>query len=314
MSTQPTKTALTTQPTIPSPSNDEPITCVRSLGVDTTAPGKDAPGADVVMKLGVNGNAAPRKTETVTLVIPAKNEAANIAWVLEQVPTCVDEIVLVDGNSTDATLVTARFYRPDVRVVVQPSTGKGDALRAGFLAASGDVIVMIDADGSMSPKEIPHFLYFLSNGYDFVKGSRFMGGGGSLDITRLRRLGNRGLLLLTNTLYDAHLTDLCYGFCAFHRRYLSYLDLTTPGFEIETQMTICAIRAGLRIAEVPSLEMPRRHGKSNLRTFRDGTRVLRTVLREHRTGISGHVVQSLRQQVHGSSGVVTGPARREVRL
>jgi glycosyltransferase involved in cell wall biosynthesis len=302
MSTQPTETALTSQSTIPSPSNDEQIIYVHSVGEDVTAPSKDSPDSGVVVTLGVNGNDAARKTDTVSLVIPAKNEAANIAWVLEQVPDCVDEIVLVDGNSTDATLVTASFCRPDVCVVAQEGAGKGDALRAGFLAASGDIIVMIDADGSMSPKEIPHLLYFLANGYDFVKGSRFMGGGGSLDITRLRRLGNRGLLLLVNTLYDAHLTDLCYGFCAFHRRYLSFLDLTTPGFEIETQMTICAVRAGLRIAEVPSLEMPRRSGQSNLRTFRDGTRVLRTVLREHRTGISGRAVQALRRRIHGVPG------------
>ncbi len=254
---------------------------------------------------GNNHNAAP-KTETVTLVIPAKNEAANIASVLEEVPACIDEIVLVDGNSTDPTLVTARFCRPDVRGVVQPRTGKGDALRAGFLAASGDVIVMIDADGSMSPKALPHFLYFLSHGYDFVKGSRFIGGGGSRDITPLRRLGNRALVQLVNTLYEANISDLCYGFCAFHRRYLAFLDLTTPGFEIEAQMTICAVRAGLRIAEVPSLEMPRRHGKSNLRTFRDGTRVLRTVLREHHSGTSGYVVQSVRRMVHGSAQVGAG--------
>ncbi|WP_214365529.1 glycosyltransferase family 2 protein [Pseudonocardia sp. H11422] len=241
---------------------------------------------------------------TVSLVIPTKNEAANVGWVLEQIPNCVDEVVLVDGRSSDATLVTALSYRADLRVVVQQGSGKGDALRAGFLAASGDIVVMIDADGSMAPQEIPHFLHFLSNGYDFVKGSRFMGGGGSLDITRTRRLGNRALLHLVNVLYRAQLTDLCYGFCAFHRRYLPFLNLTTPGFEIETQMTISALRAGLRIAEVPSLEMPRRCGRSNLRTFRDGTRVLRTVLREHQTGLSGRAVQSVRHLVHGSSGAV----------
>ena len=312
MSTQTTETALTLQLTTPSSPNDEAITYEHSVRDDAAVPCKESPGNGVVMTLGVNGSGASRKKKTVTLVIPAKNEAANIAWVLEEVPACVDEIILVDGNSTDATLVTARSCRSDVCVVSQERTGKGDALRAGIMAASGDVIVMMDADGSMSPKEIPHFLYFLSNGYDFVKGSRFMGGGGSLDITRLRRLGNRGLLLLMNTLYDAHLTDLCYGFCAFHRRYLSYLDLTTQGFEIETQMTICAIRAGLRIAEVPSLEMPRRSGQSNLRTFRDGTRVLRTVLREHRTGISGRAVQALRQHIHGKPNTGQTPDREQV--
>jgi glycosyltransferase involved in cell wall biosynthesis len=260
----------------------------------------DAPSDGVSLQLGTSRHYVTPGKLTVTLVIPARNEAANIAWVLEQIPPCVDEVILVDGKSTDATLVTARSCRADIRVVAQQDTGKGDALRAGFLAASGDIIAMIDADGSMSPQEIPHFLYFLSNGYDFVKGSRFIGGGGSLDITRFRRIGNRGLLLLMNTLYGTHLTDLCYGFCAFHRRYLDFLDLTTPGFEIEAQMTICAARAGLRIAEVPSLEMPRRHGKSNLRAVRDGTRVLRTLLREHHDGVSGQAVQALRRWAHSS--------------
>lgn len=265
--------------------------------------GNDAPDQQR-RNAAVNGNRAMGKPETVTLVIPVKNEAGNIAWVLEQIPDCVDEIILVDGHSTDATLVTARCSRPDVRVVTQQYAGKGDALRAGFLAASGDILVMMDADGSMSPQEIPHFLYFLRNGYDFVKGSRFMGGGGSLDITRLRRLGNQVLLQLVNTLYRTHLTDLCYGFCAFHRRYISFLDLMTPGFEIEARMTISAVQAGLRIAEVPSFELPRRHGRSNLRTFRDGTRVLRAVLREHRSGLSGQLVQALRRWAH-TTGLVT---------
>ena len=165
----------------------------------------------------------PRQKHTVSLVIPARNEARNIAWVLEQIVDDVDEIVLVDGHSTDATLITALRYRPDIKVVAQEGAGKGSALRTGFLAATGDIIVMMDADGSMAPQEIRHYLHFLHNGYDFVKGSRFTGGGGSLDITRFRRLGNRFLLTVFNTLYDADLTDLCYGFCAFHRRYLDAL-------------------------------------------------------------------------------------------
>lgn len=249
----------------------------------------------------------PHEAETVSLVIPAKNEAANIGWVLQQVPDCVDEIILVDGNSSDATVVTARACRPDLHLVTQPGTGKGDALRAGILAAGGDLIVMMDADGSMTPDEIPRFVFFLENGYDFVKGSRFMGGGGSLDITRFRRIGNRALMRMVNSIYGSGLTDLCYGFFAFHRRYIEFLDLTAPGFEIETQLTISAVRAGLRIAEVPSLELPRRHGRSNLRAVTDGTRCLRTILRGHTTGLSGAAVQGLRRWHHRSAHLEPAP-------
>lgn len=238
----------------------------------------------------------PRRTASppklsVSLIIPVRNEGRNIAWVLEQIAEDVHEIILVDGNSTDATLITARHYRPDVKVVTQEGVGKGSALRTGFLSASGDIIVMMDADGSMAPQEIRHYLHFLANGYDFVKGSRFIVGGGSLDITRFRRLGNRFLLGVFNGLYDSELTDLCYGFCAFHRRYLDLLALSAEGFEIEAEMVVNAIRGGLRIAEVPSLEMPRRSGKSNLRAVRDGTRVLRTVWAGRnpgRTGLTDH--------------------------
>ncbi len=227
------------------------------------------------------GNRRTAPKTTVSLVIPVKNEARNLAWVLDQIPSCVDEILLVDGNSADATEAMARSCNPDVRIIAQSGPGKGAALRTGFEACTGDVVVMMDADGSMSPGEIPHYLHFLSNGYDFVKGSRFVGGGGSLDITPFRRLGNRFLLAMMNSLYDTNLTDLCYGFCAFDRRFLDNLDLSASGFEIEAQMTVRAVQAGLRIAEVPSLELPRRSGQSNLHAIRDGRRVLSALLVDH---------------------------------
>ncbi|MGZ0145906.1 glycosyltransferase family 2 protein [Kribbella sp. WER1] len=229
---------------------------------------------------------APRRT-TVSLVIPVKNEARNLAWVLSQIPSCVDEVLIVDGDSVDATTAMALSCRPDIRLVNQSGPGKGTALRTGFEACTGDVVVMMDADGSMSPDEIPHYLHFLANGYDFVKGSRFMGGGGSLDITRFRRWGNRALLIAVNSLYDTNLTDLCYGFCAFDRRFLEHLNLNASGFEIEAQMTVHAVQAGLRIAEVPSLELPRRSGRSNLRAIRDGRRVLSAILTDHPGRLAG---------------------------
>ncbi|WNG88846.1 glycosyltransferase family 2 protein [Mycobacterium sp. ITM-2016-00317] len=272
-----------------------------SLGVRAVATEHAGHRSNPRSKAAFGADTAP----SVSLVIPVKNEARNIGWVLERIADDVDEVILVDGKSTDATLITAQRCRPDVKVVAQEGVGKGSALRTGFLAASGDIIVMMDADGSMTPDEITHYVHFLANGYDFVKGSRFIPGGGSLDITRFRRLGNRFLLGVFNALYRADLTDLCYGFCAFHRRYLDVLALSATGFEIEAEMVVHAMRAGLRVAEVPSLELPRRAGKSNLHSVSDGIRVLRTVLRGHHAGLSGHVVQSVRRRVHAGDRIGT---------
>ena len=226
----------------------------------------------------------------VSVVVPAKNEAENIGWVLERLPDAVDEVVLVDGSSDDRTIEAALSVRPDTRVVRQRRPGKGVALRMGFQAARGDFIVMIDADGSMDPQEIDEFLSRLHERrlaaealpvtarYPIVKGSRFMPGGGTDDMSLLRRTGNAALLRLVNFLYGASLTDLCYGLFAFRRDALDELDLASDGFEIETEIVARALREGLLIGEVASFEAPRRSGQSNLNTWRDGQRVLRTLL------------------------------------
>lgn len=216
---------------------------------------------------------------TISVVIPTKNEARNIAWVLERMEPIVDELIIVDGLSTDGTVEIARSIRPDVVVVHHPIAGKGEAVRAGFAAATGDLVVMLDADGSMDPGEIQRFVEQLAAGHDFVKGSRFLPGGGTTDMTLLRRLGNAALVRLANVLMGTRYTELCYGFMAFRRSRLQEFELTSCGFEIETELVLKFQRAGLAIAEVPSFESPRRHGTSNLNTFRDGWRVLRTLLR-----------------------------------
>lgn len=223
---------------------------------------------------------ARAERQTVSVVIPTLNEEKNIAWVLERMPAIVDEVVLVDGHSSDRTVEVARAIRPDIVVLTQHCRGKGDAARVAFAAATGDLIVMIDADGSMDPHEIHRFVTPLMNGYDFVKGSRFLAGGGSTDLTPLRRTGNSVLVRLTNSFFLVRFTDLCYGFVSFRRDCLPALALTAHGFEIETELVVHALKANLRIAEVPSNELPRRCGISNLRTFRDGQRVLRTLVRE----------------------------------
>lgn len=226
------------------------------------------------------GAIQPVARTPVSVVIPAKNEARNIAWVLRLLPEWVDEVILVDGNSTDDTVDVARAVRPDIVIVNDDRPGKGAALRAGFAAATGDLIVMIDADGSMDPGEIDRYVELLDEGYDLVKGSRFMEGGGSADISHVRSLGNRVLRGLVNVLYGQRFSELCYGLMAFRTSRLPDMALRSDGFEIETEIVVRAIKADLRIAEVPSFELPRRYGDSNLNAFRDGRRVLRTLLTE----------------------------------
>lgn len=216
----------------------------------------------------------------VSAVIPTLNEERNIGWVIGRIPPQVDEIVLVDGHSTDRTVEVARAVRPDVVVVAQRGRGKGDALCTGFRHVTGDYVVVLDADGSMDPLEIDYYITALDEGYDFAKGSRFLRGGGSLDLTRLRTFGNRLLLSTVNQMWRVGFTDLCYGFFAFRRDRLPELAPAATGFEIEAELIAHALTARLRIAEVPSVELPRQYGVSHLHTWRDGNRVLRTVLRE----------------------------------
>jgi glycosyltransferase involved in cell wall biosynthesis len=195
-------------------------------------------------------------------------------------PLYVDEVVIVDGRSTDNTVGVAQALRKDIVVVNELRKGKGVALRSGFAAATGDIIVMLDADGSMDPREIGWFVSPLQHDYDFVKGSRYVTGGGSEDLTWLRRTGNRALTGLANAVLHSNYSDLCYGYIAFRRECLEVLQLESDGFEIETELIVRAAKAGLRIAEVPSLELNRISGASNLQTFRDGWRVLGTMAHE----------------------------------
>ncbi|MCK6209397.1 glycosyltransferase family 2 protein [Georgenia sp. EYE_87] len=258
----------------------------------------------------------PAARPSVTLIIPALNEAENLPWVLERIPASVDEVILVDGYSTDDTVAVARRCRPDIRVVQQRGRGKGMAVRTGFDAATGEYIVMMDADGSMHPAEIDDFVTALSEGYQFVKGSRYLPEAGSTDITRLRNWGNRCLVTAVNTMFAVPFSDLCYGFVAFRRDVLPVLQLTAHGFEIETELILHAIKARLRIAEVPSMELERRNGVSNLNTFRDGGRVFRTLARERLRRRPPLVVDSLHRRpatetqvtlavVHAQSEVTT---------
>jgi glycosyltransferase involved in cell wall biosynthesis len=247
----------------------------------------------------VTSRSRPRDPR-ISIVVPALNEAQNLREVLPALPD-VHEVILVDGGSVDGTVEAAREVRPGVVTLTQMRRGKGNALAAGFARVTGDVVVMFDADGSADPTEIPAFVRALLDGADFAKGSRFRPGGGSADITPLRRVGNRFLHTWMNVSFKTDFSDLCYGYNAFWADLIPLLDLPDhelvaptgapmlwgDGFEIETLINCRFASAELAITEVPSVELERIHGESNLRTFADGWRVLRT-LRTERARLRHH--------------------------
>lgn len=264
----------------------------RSRPEDQTRP-LPAPSATGVPRALPGDSLDARPVEPrVSVVVPAMNEARNLADVLPRVPD-VFEVILVDGGSVDDTIAVAQRVRPGIRIFQQSRRGKGNALAVGFGAVRGDVVVMFDADGSADPAEIERFVDALVAGADFAKGSRFMNGGGSDDITGIRRLGNAALNRHANALFGTTFTDLCYGYNAFWADILPVLDLPCTearapergmlwgdGFEIETLINCRAAANGLRITEVPSVELPRLWGESNLSATKDGLRVLRTMYAE----------------------------------
>ena len=248
----------------------------------------------------------------VSVVIPTLNEAKNLPYVLPRIPDWVHEVILVDGHSSDGTVEIAQELRPDVRVEMQRGKGKGDALRQGFEAASGDIIIMLDADGSTDPAEIPAFVGLLRAGADFVKGSRFLQGGGTADMPFYRRFGNWGLMTLVRLIFGGHYSDLCYGYNAFWSCYLPRLHPDTNGFEIETSLNVRALRAGLKVMEVPSFEARRIYGDSHLRTIPDGWRVLMTILRERLQSKPQHVVRNeLIFREYDGEEIVRNPFERD---
>lgn len=232
----------------------------------------------------------PTANPRLTIVVPAKNEARNLETILPELPRHA-EIIVVDGHSTDDTAAVVRRVRPDAQLLQQPRRGKGNALAVGFEAATGDIIVMFDADGSADPREIDRFVHALLNGADFAKGSRVLPGGGSEDITPIRAVGNRVLTGITNVAFGTHYSDLCYGFNAFwvdvlpllalpHSRPSTREMLWGDGFEIETMINCRVAAAGLQIREIPSTELARQYGASNLHATKDGLRVAKTLWAE----------------------------------
>jgi glycosyltransferase involved in cell wall biosynthesis len=217
----------------------------------------------------------------IGIAIPAYNEEKNICDVLSKLNDFgYNNILVIDGLSSDGTLQVAA--QNGAKIILQDGRGKGQAIRQvlqnDYLNA--DVLVLMDADGSMSPDEVPRFIEAIQNGADVAKGSRFLPGGGTYDMTRVRKFGNSVMTSMTNLLHSSKYTDICYGFVALNNKAIKKLSptLESNGFDIEAEMFVKAHQLGLKVVEVPSIEYQRKSGESNLHSFRDGLKIFRQII------------------------------------
>jgi glycosyltransferase involved in cell wall biosynthesis len=214
----------------------------------------------------------PRKPHpTVSVVICALNEEKNLINVLPKIPEWVDEIILMDGHSIDKTVKVAKEMRPGIRVLLQPNTGKGEAFKYGVAASIGEIVVTLDADGTYPAEEISKFVDAILSGYDFAKGSRFIGAKPDC-MPRNRQFGNKILALTSNLLFQSRYTDICSGYYAFKKEIFNEIPLISEGFEIETELFVKVAKLGYKVTEVPHSYCRRLYGASRTQDFRQGFR------------------------------------------
>ena len=210
------------------------------------------------------------KQYSVTALICTLNEAENLPHVLPQIPQWVDEILIVDGNSTDNTVAVARDLCPRAIIVIQPHKGKAEAIKLGVQQAIGDIIVMLDADGETPPAEMENFIKPLLEGYDLTKGTRlFKKLPPRMPIYRW--FGNKVLAITCNILYGTRFTDVCSGYNVFWKKRFLELDLSYGiddiGCSMEQQMIVRMKKAGMKIKEVPHSSKGRLGGSSVINGF-----------------------------------------------
>ena len=203
----------------------------------------------------------------ITVIVPTRNEAENLRPVLELAAPYADELLVVDGHSTDGTRELAEAC--GARVILDEGLGKGAALRLGMQEASGDIMVFVDADGSHDPRDIPALVKPIIDGVaDHVSGSRMLGGSDELHATLhqfVRLFGSQIITLSVNYTQNVRLTDCQNGLRAIRRDVALALDLRENITTIEQEMVIKSVRSGYRLAEVPTHEYVRANGVSRFR-------------------------------------------------
>lgn len=217
-----------------------------------------------------------------SIIVPCRNEGRNLEILLPRLTNLAEEVIIVDGHSTDNTRELAAKH--DFRFVLDNRRGKGDGLRVGIAHATRPICVFIDADLSHDPADIPGLVQpILEDRADLVLGSRMRGGGDEFIATfneLVRLAGNMGLTWLINLRCGAALSDSQNGFRAARTSLLSSLGLRAVKHTIELEMTMRALRAGARVTEYPTHEYPRRFGTSSLSVARQGLLFTGVYLRE----------------------------------
>lgn len=213
----------------------------------------------------------------IVCIIPTLNEGETIGLVIARAKRYVDQVVVVDGDSVDGTSAIA--YAAGADVILQDGKGKGMALRTVFEKIPGDIYVIIDGDATYDPLQIQRLVApILRSEADVVIGSRLQGKMEMGSISHVNIVGNKLFNLLINAFFNGQITDSQSGFRALSREALDAMDLVTQGFEIETEITIKALKRGLRVLEVPISYFRRRGTPSKLNAISAGSRILRTIL------------------------------------